>query len=557
MADDLEALDQMIEIARAGRVRGKDIWSLLEKLYNRANELEVTYLDQASRRLQKLYGEAMLSLLGLNGDLAQPVERANAEVLLLLSQFMKGMRYGTIFTSGAGSAHKSDEQEIELFAEMRRSFDVSGSVGRLSEYLLVTPVTIEGVEVDICKVKGEDDPKLTPGRQHAYSIYVAHALAREAANRSTFLNALTLPSALDKDTVLIDLCVVEKFGPSALIASIWTREEVRIAVRPLPPLTHPNRFSADGVDIYTSVVANAVREIRTAINLDPGESELADSARPVLNQVSELLVGFLGEHLADLKAQTKRHLCIVPHGPLHFVPFHLLQIDGRHLADDWVVTSLPNVRLLLGRITGYKKRVRKEQASFGLSYRRTNPFRLPPLDEAVAESLVIAQLGNGIPCLEDNATRGALVRALAQCRFVHVAAHSKQNAIGPVLHALYLSPENSDDGRLFAHELLGNDLGGLELVTLSACETALGRFDIGDNLSGFPAMLLMCGAECVIGTLWEVETNAAVSFFTTLYDELVHGLRPKDAFAAAQRITRVRHPQYRDWGAFHYMGDWM
>jgi CHAT domain len=46
------------------------------------------------------------------------------------------------------------------------------------------------------------------------------------------------------------------------------------------------------------------------------------------------------------------------------------------------------------------------------------------------------------------------------------------------------------------------------LVTLSACETALGRVDRADNLRGLPATLLAAGAEVVVGTLWPVLADA-------------------------------------------------
>ena len=38
-------------------------------------------------------------------------------------------------------------------------------------------------------------------------------------------------------------------------------------------------------------------------------------------------------HLKMLREQGKDHLCIVPHGPLHFLPYHLLELEGKPLAD--------------------------------------------------------------------------------------------------------------------------------------------------------------------------------------------------------------------------------
>jgi CHAT domain-containing protein len=121
---------------------------------------------------------------------------------------------------------------------------------------------------------------------------------------------------------------------------------------------------------------------------------------------------------------------------------------------------------------------------------------------------------------------------------------------------MFLSPDAASDGILYAYELLRYDLRGLDLLTLSACETALGRVDIGDNLRGLPANALIAGAATVVGTLWPVENSAAKTFFGSLHKELAAGAGKREAFRTAQKLTRSRHPQFRDWGAFCYSGRW-
>jgi len=46
--------------------------------------------------------------------------------------------------------------------------------------------------------------------------------------------------------------------------------------------------------------------------------------------------------LVKLKDEGKDHLCVIPHGPLHYYPFHLLGEPGSPLANDWIVTYLPS-----------------------------------------------------------------------------------------------------------------------------------------------------------------------------------------------------------------------
>jgi CHAT domain-containing protein len=139
---------------------------------------------------------------------------------------------------------------------------------------------------------------------------------------------------------------------------------------------------------------------------------------------------------------------------------------------------------------------------------------------------------------------------------VHVATHGYLNVAAPAFQAICMSPAGEDDGVVRAYELVGLDLRGCDLISLSACETALGRFDRLGNIRGLPAALFMAGARTIIGTLWTVESHCAQYFFSTLYERLRAGDSKLDAFAAAQAAAREYYPRYGDWGAFYYAGRW-
>lgn len=109
---------------------------------------------------------------------------------------------------------------------------------------------------------------------------------------------------------------------------------------------------------------------------------------------------------------------------------------------------------------------------------------------------------------------------------------------------------------MFAHDVLQADLRGVELVTLSSCESSLGRFDLHDNPRGLSAAFLAAGAQAVIGCLWPVRPAVATEFFVALYRHLAADPDRRAAFRAAQIHTRALHPAYRDWGSFNYIGDW-
>jgi CHAT domain-containing protein len=137
---------------------------------------------------------------------------------------------------------------------------------------------------------------------------------------------------------------------------------------------------------------------------------------------------------------------------------------------------------------------------------------------------------------------------------VHIATHGRHQVAAPAFQCLFVAPDDGRDAEVAAYQLLDLDLSGLELVTLSACETGLGRFDRSDNLRGIPASLLLRGAAALVATLWPVETEVSEAFFTRLYTHIGDDDGPLEAFFAAQRECRQHFPQYRDWGAFQYLG---
>lgn len=138
---------------------------------------------------------------------------------------------------------------------------------------------------------------------------------------------------------------------------------------------------------------------------------------------------------------------------------------------------------------------------------------------------------------------------LGAARYLHLAAHGVPDQDAPLFSRVYLA-----GGQLHAHEVLELDLRGVELVTLSACESALLRYDFFDNVHGLVPAFLRAGARAVVGALWPVEPEVASAFFVELYTHLAAGVEQMAAFRAAQNATRARHPDYRDWGGFSYFG---
>ena len=152
------------------------------------------------------------------------------------------------------------------------------------------------------------------------------------------------------------------------------------------------------------------------------------------------------------------------------------------------------------------------------------------------------------------ATPESTLEALTVSRFVHIASHGAALGSAPSFHRLLLDSSGEDSGVLWAYRVLATDLRGVELITLCACETALGRSDPAGNLRGLTTAFLAAGAEAVIASLWPVRADSALHFFSDLYTHIAAGVAPEFAYRAAQTATRRAFPRLADWGAFVYVG---
>jgi CHAT domain-containing protein len=286
-----------------------------------------------------------------------------------------------------------------------------------------------------------------------------------------------------------------------------------------------------------------VAQLRREVREDP-------LFRPVTRQGQQLLTtlhsGCVPARLAELRAAGKTHLRYWPHGPFHLIPFHLLGTPERVLADDWTVTVLPGLRAL---VTTPRKAgtglLSVGCADGGLAYGLASE---PSVEE---QATAVASVSGTSALVGSAAAPDDVLRRMGSARYVHVAAHGSINEVAPAFHCLYLA-----GGRLFAHDLMRVDLTGVDIVTLSTCESALGRFDLGDDPRGIPAALFTAGVKTIVGCLWPVHPDPADLFFRTFYERL---LSDSDsgrlaAFRAAQIITREHYPAFRDWGAFVLIG---
>lgn len=109
---------------------------------------------------------------------------------------------------------------------------------------------------------------------------------------------------------------------------------------------------------------------------------------------------------------------------------------------------------------------------------------------------------------------------------------------------------------LTAEEIVELDLSKCELLTLSACQTGLGRRLSGQGVVGLRSAIIGAGARSVLMSLWSVDDNATCELMKRFYGYLSHAKHPiskVEALKKAQDYIRSC-PQ---WQAPRYWAGWV
>jgi hypothetical protein len=384
-------------------------------------------------------------------------------------------------------------------------------------------------------------------RRHLDHLITRALLESRYAGQFRVEPAEDIQRRLDDRTVLLSYFIPDRRADDREFCVLLaiTREDAAASVI----ISDRTPVTAGAGQLRRHVLSDEVAEVLAAVTcpspgvMDPDAAELLGRADRIFGDPAVL---------SRWRAEGKDHLCVWPHGPLHYLPFHLYTVDGEPVAAHWTVTVIPGPESLPGRrpAPGGSARARR---TLVLGYGGSPGHSLADVDKELRQhALEVAALTGSAALVGNEATRSRLLAGLRDADVVHIAAHGGHDPAAPWFDFLRLHPDREDDGRVFACDLLTADLRGVRLVTLAACDSALGRFDLNDNLRGIPAGFLLAGAQAVVGCLWPVRPEPATMFFGHLHRALAEGAAPLDAFRAAQLAARQQFPHYRDWGAFSY-----
>jgi CHAT domain-containing protein/tetratricopeptide (TPR) repeat protein len=219
---------------------------------------------------------------------------------------------------------------------------------------------------------------------------------------------------------------------------------------------------------------------------------------------------------------------------------------------------------------------------------------LPRLPGSRAEVATLSDLVPGSTVLLGaDASEQSLVELARSGRLtrfgtIHLATHALVDDEQPERSALVLSQvglpdpleaaisgERIYDGLLTAKEIVREWRMNADLVTLSACETGLGKEIVGEGYIGFAHAFLQAGARSLLVSLWKVEDRATSLLMRRFYENRAGAYEDERGGVRSEPMTKAAalreakrwlrgytdedgrqpygHPYY--WSAFILIGD--
>jgi CHAT domain-containing protein len=243
--------------------------------------------------------------------------------------------------------------------------------------------------------------------------------------------------------------------------------------------------------------------------------------------------------LQSLVARSKK-LVFVPHGSLHFLPFHALRNAGKYLCDDFAISYAPSATIFA--------LCQQKQAGpisnpvvFGLADKNA--------PEIEAEAKAVAQLLPGAELfLGADADQATLRRRGSAISLLHIATHGTYRQDNPMFSGIRLG-----DGFLYLYDLYQMRIPA-RLVTLSGCATGMNVVAAGDELLGLQRGLFCAGASTLLLSLWDVHDETTAELMSEFYTQFLKTNDLAASLQSAMKAVRQKHPHPYYWAPFFLTG---
>lgn len=258
-------------------------------------------------------------------------------------------------------------------------------------------------------------------------------------------------------------------------------------------------------------------------------------------------------------------LTLIPDGALGTIPFEaLIDSDGLFVIESKNINYDFSANLYLGNLKQSAKNQKNILAvapvTFDL-YPAVSLNALPGTIREVEQLKKVSGRNNLEVSLWTNqnaSEQNFKAASLQDYDIIHFATHGEVNESQPNLSRIFLYPdkEKNDDGFLYSSEIYNLKLNA-DLVTLSACETGLGKVAKGEGIIGLSRSLKYAGSKNLIVSLWKVADQSTSDLMINFYEKQqteksTYSKALRDAKLALLYSSDYKDPYY--WAPFILIG---
>jgi CHAT domain-containing protein/predicted negative regulator of RcsB-dependent stress response len=299
------------------------------------------------------------------------------------------------------------------------------------------------------------------------------------------------------------------------------------------------------VPVTEKAVTQRIEEFRTLL-----EKRTTHQYLPHAQSLYTLLIQPLEPYLKEFNIHT---LVFVPDGALRTIPMAALHDGERFLIQKYAIAITPGITLTDARSLDQEH---VHLLSIGLSEGVLGFSPLPNVQQEIQE---LHDLFGGTSLLNKEFLAGNIERKMKEENFtvVHIASHGKFDQNPQDSFVLTYDEKLSIDQLSKLIGMFQFRQTPLDLLTLSACETA-----VGDERSalGLAGVAVKSGARSALGTLWFINDQASSILVHHFYTHLKQaGLSKAQALQKAQ-LSLLDHPIYRHpgyWAPFLLINNWL
>jgi len=307
----------------------------------------------------------------------------------------------------------------------------------------------------------------------------------------------------------------------------------------------PGGLKRYSIPVKARLVEAEIRQFRKRLEM-PFSGQYQSHAK----KLYDWIVRPLEEDLNPLSIDT---LVFVPDGPLRTIPMAALHDGKQFLIEKYALAVTPGLDL------SDPRPIETKQPKVLLAGLSESSQGFPPLQFIPEELKAIQHIYGGKVLLNEDFLLSNLEQSLEKESFniVHIATHAKFESD---VHKTFLL---TFDDKLTL-DRLDQCVGffrfrdePLELLTLSACETAAGDDRAALGLAG---VAVKAGARSALATLWSINDQAAAMLVSEFYRQLSEpAVSRAVALQRAQlkllKDVRCEHPSY--WSPFLLINNWL